>query len=304
MDAPAGLRYLAPVSDSRGRASRPSEPHGSAPRVSVIMPVFNAGQDLAQAVDSVAAQTFADRELVIVDDGSTDATTLRLLEQIAARPGVAVHRTPNGGPARARNAAIERARGSYILPLDADDWLAPEFLARTVPILDAEPAVGIVHTWIGLVGGHSGVWKTGAFSLEALLARCTVHVCSLYRRTVWDAVGGYDPRFVESWEDWDFWLGAAARGFEGRCVPEVLAYYRRTAHSRERKARAPGVGGSLMRRLVDKHHATFSAHLGDAMAGLYEEVAATSLALEKVYAHPLVRAALGVRRWLGGAPRA
>jgi glycosyltransferase involved in cell wall biosynthesis len=271
--------------------------------VSVIMPVFDAGQDLAQAVDSIAAQTYADRELVIVDDGSTDPVTLRLLDEVVRRPGVSVHRQANGGPSRARNAAILRARGAYVLPLDADDWLAPEYLARTVPVLEAEPDVGVVHTWIGLVGGHSGTWKTGEFSLEALLSRCTVHVCSLYRRAVWEAVGGYDPRFVESWEDWDFWLGAAERGVRGRCVPEVLAYYRRTARSRERKARAPGVGGRLMRQLVDKHHDAFAAHLGDAMAGLYEELAATSLALERVYAHPVMRVALGVRRVLGGARR-
>lgn len=267
------------------------------------MPVWNAGRDLAQAVDSVAAQTYGDRELVIVDDGSTDPTTLRLLDEIAARPGVSVQRTANGGPSRARNAAIVHSRGRYVLPLDADDYLAPTFLARTVPVLDAEPDVGVVHTWIGLVGGHHGTWKTGEFSLEALLARCTVHVCSLYRREVWDAVGGYDPRFVESWEDWDFWLGAAARGVRGRCVPEVLAYYRRTAGSRERRARAPGVGGKLMRQLVDKHHDVFAAHLGDAMAGLYEEVAATSLALERVYAHPLVRMALRLRGMLSGGTR-
>ena len=64
-----------------------------------------------------------------------------------------MHRTPNRGPAAARNLAIEHARGAYILPLDADDWLAPTFLERTVPLLDADPGVGVVHTWVGLVGG-------------------------------------------------------------------------------------------------------------------------------------------------------
>src|SRR5262245_28434263 len=112
------------------------------PRVSVIMPVFNAGRWLPQALASVEAQTFRDFELVIVDDGSTEDRTRRLLDVAARRPGITVHRTDNRGPSHARNLAIERARGPYILPLDADDYLAPTFLARTVPVLDAHPDLG------------------------------------------------------------------------------------------------------------------------------------------------------------------
>ena len=68
---------------------------------------------------------------------------------------------------------------------------------------------------VGLVGGHHGVWQTGGFTLVELLSRCTIHVSSLYRRELWADVGGYDPRFVESCEDWDLWLGAAKRGWTG-----------------------------------------------------------------------------------------
>src|SRR6185295_8327474 len=129
------------------------------------------------------------------------------------------------------------------------DYLAPAFLEKTVPILDAEPGVGVVYTWVGLVGGHWGTWRTGGFTVPELLARCTLHVTALYRRQLWADVGGYDARFVESCEDWDFWLGAAARGWQGRCVPEILAYYRRNLASREAGARGPGVSTRLMRML-------------------------------------------------------
>jgi GT2 family glycosyltransferase len=276
----------------------------TAPRVSIVVPVFNPGDYLAQALASIEAQTRRDFEVVIVDDGSTDARTAAILAEAAARPGTTVHRTPNQGPARARNLAVERSRGAYVLPLDADDWLAPEYLARTVPVLDAAPEVGIVHTWVGLTGEHHGVWRTGGFTLRELLARCTIHVTSLYRREVWEDVGGYDPRFVESCEDWDFWLGAAARGWQALCVPEVLAYYRRSPASRERSARAPGVSGRLMRSLVQKHRALYEAHLEDAMVGMYEEREAVCLSLERIYRHPAVRAFLGLRRLLGRAPAA
>ena len=162
----------------------------SAPRVSVVIPVFDAGDQLARALESVARQTYRDFEVVVVDDGSTDRRTLAILEAAAREPGVTVHRTPNGGPSRARNVGVERARGAYVLPLDADDYLAPAFLERTAPLLDADPALGVVYTWVGLVGGHHGVWRTGGFSVTDLLSRCTIHVTSLYRRKLWEEVGG------------------------------------------------------------------------------------------------------------------
>src|SRR5439155_6854416 len=159
-----GARARAAGRDGGGRVSEP--------RVSVVIPVFNAGDYLAQALDSVARQTYRDFETVVVDDGSTDRRTLAILEAAAREPGVTVHRTPNGGPSRARNVGVERARAAYLLPLDADDYLAPAFLAKTAPLLHARPALGVVYNWIGLVGGHHGVWRTGGFSLSDLLSRC------------------------------------------------------------------------------------------------------------------------------------
>ena len=275
---------------------------GHGPCVSVIMPVFNAGAYVTEALASVAAQTYRDYEVVIVDDGSTEERTLAALDRARGAPRTTVIRTENRGPAAARNHAIERARGAYILPLDADDYLAPAFLARTVPVLDGSPDVGVVYTWVGLVGSHHGIWRTGGFSLHELLSRCTIHVCSLYRRELWADVGGYDGRFVESCEDWDFWLGAAARGWTGRCVPEVLAYYRRTPASRELNARAPGVSARLMRSLVEKHRGLYEANLEEALAGMYERMSSAGIMLERIYDHPAVRALLRLRALVRRAP--
>jgi glycosyltransferase involved in cell wall biosynthesis len=265
------------------------------PLVSVVMPVFDTGEPLREALSSLDAQTFRDFETVIVDDGSTDSRTRAILEHAAARPRTTVHRTPNRGPARARNLAVEHAAGRYILPLDADDYLAPACLARTVAALEEEPATGVAYTWIGLVGAHHGVWRTGGFSLEELLAHCTLHPCSLYRREVWTDVGGYDPRFVESCEDWDFWIGAASRGWRGRCVPEVLVYYRRSESGRDRLARSPGVSGNLMRAIVRKHRADYAAHLEGTLASMYERFSDACLMVERAYNHPAVRVALRLR---------
>src|SRR5262249_41517058 len=189
----------------------------------------------------------------------------------------------------ARNLAIERARGAYILPLDADDYLAPAFLEKTVPLLDDDPELGVAYTWVGLVGGHHGIWRTGGFTVRELLVRCTLHVASLYRRELWRDVGGYDPRFVESSEAGGLGRGAAARGWRGRCVPELLVYYRRSATSRERHARQPAISARLMRALVEKHRTLYEANLEDALAGMYQERAEVCLPLEPTSALPPAR---------------
>jgi glycosyltransferase involved in cell wall biosynthesis len=268
------------------------------PRVSVITPVYNAGRHLLRAVASVEAQTYRDHEHVIVDDGSDDERTLALLDRVATRPGVTRYRTPRQGPAAARNFAIERARGVFILPLDADDYLAPAYLAETVPPLEADSSLGVVYTWIGFVGGHHGTWRTGGFGIPALLSYCSLHVTGLYRREVWRDVGGYDPRFVESCEDWDFWLGAAARGWRAQCVPKTLAYYRRTRTSRAVRATEREVSARLMQALVDKHRALYERHMDAALVGLYQEHTAMCAALERVYRQPLVAIGARLRRLL------
>ena len=95
------------------------------PKVSVIIPCYNQGACLEEAVDSVLAQTFQDFEILVVNDGSTDEATIRMLGKYE-RPKTRVIHTDNQGLAMARNNGIREARGAYILPLDADDKIGPD----------------------------------------------------------------------------------------------------------------------------------------------------------------------------------
>src|SRR3982751_4404826 len=128
-----------------------------APVVSVLVTCFNLGEYLEEAVDSVLAQTFTDFEILIVDDGSTDNATRLLLERFR-RPRTRVFRTSNQGLARARNFLLARARGRYVSHLDADDRFHPEFLEKTVAVLDAHPEVTFVSTHLRMFGDEQGVW--------------------------------------------------------------------------------------------------------------------------------------------------
>lgn len=104
------------------------------PRVSVIIPVFNAARTVEQAIASVRAQTFTDFEIVAVDDGSTDGS-IETLRRYG--PAIKILRQSNRGPSAARNLGIANSTGEYFAFLDADDWWKPEFLARLIAALDA-----------------------------------------------------------------------------------------------------------------------------------------------------------------------
>ena len=198
------------------------------PMVSVIIPCYNQAHYLTEAVESVVGQTFADWEIIVVNDGSPDDTHA-VFQQLAARwPRQNLHylEKPNGGLADARNAGLAVARGQYILPLDADDKLHPEMLAKTVALLQAHPEIAIAYTDLVHFGVVNRTVQAAEFDFAKLCQNNQLNYCSLYRREVWSAVGGYHSNMIWGYEDWDFWVGCGERGFKAKRIPEPLLLYR------------------------------------------------------------------------------
>lgn len=228
------------------------------PRVSIITPCYNQSRYLLEAVESVVAQHYRDWELIIVDDGSPDDTVLVAERIIARYPERAIRllRQSNTGLAGARNAGIVVAHGEIILPLDADDMLDPQMLARTVPIFDQYPEVGFVYTDVRLFGSETGVVRNRPFDAHRMRITCLLHAVSPFRRIAWEAAGGYRKMVVMGYEDWDFWMTLLALGWQGRHVPEALVRYRRTP-------------GSMLTN-VQQHDLEVRALIVDAHPTLYE----------------------------------
>ncbi|BDG07078.1 glycosyltransferase family 2 protein [Anaeromyxobacter paludicola] len=199
-----------------------------APAVSVVIPCYQQAQYLELAVMSVLGQTFADHEVIVVDDGSPDESAA-VARSLAARfPAcrISLLRQENAGLAEARNAGIRMARGRYVLPLDADDAIDATFLEKTVGALEANPDCSVAFVDVVRFGAESGIWKMGPWD-EDTLRRRNVAVCtSLFRREVWETLGGYNPNMVFGYEDYDFWVGCIERGMKAVHVPEPLFFYR------------------------------------------------------------------------------
>lgn len=244
------------------------------PRVSVIIPCYNLGQYLDEAVESVLSQTYQNFEILIVDDGSSDPATQALLSDYR-RPGTRVIWTPHSGLAAARNLGIANAAGEYLCALDADDRLEASYLAKTVAVLDHDPAVTFVSSWLRAFGDEAWEWKPERCDLQTLLSEDTVLTAALVRREAVLTVGGYDTAMpVQGDEDWDLWLTLVARGHRGVILREVLFAYRRRAGSMSTVCWYGSGHLPLTGYRLAKHSEMYRAHLVDVLLHQDTETAA------------------------------
>lgn len=206
------------------------------PRFSVTVPAFNAEATLAETVASVRAQTFPDWELVIVDDGSTDST-LRIAESLAAQDDrIRVIPQENRGSGGAYNTAVRNARADLLVMLSADDLLLPDHLAVFDAFVTGNPDAS-VFTCDGWYENESGQreqvrpharWiDPTACTLDELLQACFFGVGAVYRRAVFDTVGGFREDLYA--EDYLFWLLALSNGFRHGYIDRPLSVHRRNA---------------------------------------------------------------------------
>jgi glycosyltransferase involved in cell wall biosynthesis len=196
--------------------------------ITVVIPCFNHGTFLLEAVQGALGQDGGPPQVIVVDDGSTDEATSRALKALPA--GVELIRQENGGPASARNAGFQSADSELILMVDADDRLTPDALDTLRPALESHPEVGYCYGLVRLIGAWSGVPRFPGFDPYILLHRPISGAHGLVRRACWEDVGGFDPT-IDGFEDWDFCLGALEHGWRGLQVPQVTYEYRKHEQS-------------------------------------------------------------------------
>jgi len=206
--------------------------------VSVIIPAFNAAADIRQTLNSVLAQTYQAIEVIVVDDGSSDATAA-IVEEFVTRDGrFQLVRQRNAGVGAARNAAIRKARGKYVAPLDADDLWFPEKLEKQVDRMEqCGNETGLVYCWSKLINeagepvdvSHCNTLEGRlghVMVLQNLLGNASV---PLFRAAALEKTGVYLTRDeqagAQGCEDWDLYL-RTAEVFSISVVPEYLVAYR------------------------------------------------------------------------------
>ncbi len=179
---------------------------------SIIMPLYNHAEYVADAVRSVQAQSCEDWELVVVDDGSTDGSTEIIDDLAVGDKRITVTHQPNAGPAAARNAGLKRSRGRYLAYIDSDDVYLPDALARFAAHFAAHPQAKFIYGYRHRLNGDGSVTKlsgehqdrpTG--TAELFKRMYLSHLCVCYRRELIDRAGHYDEG-LRMCEDYELYL--------------------------------------------------------------------------------------------------
>lgn len=208
------------------------------PKVSVIIPCYNAMKFLPKTVNSVLEQTYQNFEIIIVNDGSTD----NIEQWVSTLEDQRVHLVSqvNQGQSAARNTGIKHSSGEYIAFLDSDDLWNPQKIEKQVYLLDANPQVGLVYSWVSLIDEWEQplgkVWETcEEGNVWSKLIEGNIIACGsvpMIRSSCIDVIGLFQ-KFSFACEDWDFWLRIAAH-YPFKVVKQILVYYRASSGSMSR----------------------------------------------------------------------
>lgn len=220
------------------------------PIISVIVPCYNYGLYLKEALDSILSSTILDYEIIIVNDGSTDQHTIEIFNQIH-HPKIRIINQANSGLVAARNNGITQARGKYICCIDADDTIEPTYLEKSIELLESRTDIGFVYSWVQLFGDDNKIWETEDFILPKLMQYNYIPVSAVFRKKHWKKVGGYNPNMKFGYEDWDFWLSISELGIRGYLIPETLFNHRK--HGRTMTNTAREKYKYLVRQLQENH---------------------------------------------------
>lgn len=260
---------------------------GHTPLVSVVIPVYNGEAFVAQAIESVLAQTWPNVELIVINDGSTDRSA-----EVIARYGdrLVLVEQANQGVAAARNAGMSRARGQFIALLDQDDWWRPEKLARQVPLMLSNPRVGLVHTAVDHYDQTRQQWAeplNPQARPELLVGRCFRQLLlenQIYNSTVLlraealRQVGLCDLSIQgNTVQDYDLWL-RIAQDWELAYVPEPLVVFRIHRHQGTwDRSFMLSEEARLLERVLAQQQLTEEPELRRRMARLYDQLGTVQL---------------------------
>lgn len=225
------------------------------PKVSVIVPCYNLGKYLPDALESVLHQTFPDWECIVINDGSVDETAAVAGRFCQQDRRFSLINQKNAGVSNARNIGIRHSHGVYILPLDADDVIAADYLEKAVGVLDSDDNADIVYgraMWFKESLASAKPLPLPDFTIERMLARNCIYVSALFRRVDYDKTLGYNPDMGGGYEDWDFWLDMIKNGAAHIVRLDSVVFYYRVRHGSRNDV--DNVQLTVLRKKLWEHH--------------------------------------------------
>jgi glycosyltransferase involved in cell wall biosynthesis len=241
----------------------------SSPEFSVIVTCYNDGAYIEEAVQSILLSTYRNFEIIIVDDCSTDTETINKLNSFAKSGYRVLMKEVNKGVSDSRNKGIVESKGKYLLTLDADDRIDPAYLEKSFLMLEA--GYDVVYCNYKRFGLSDAILNVPEFSFALLLAGNYIVNCSAFTKALWKTTGGFDTG-MSHYEDWEFWIHAAAKGGRFYHIDEVLFEYRAKAVSQNVKCADPDYRAEVVKYVCQKHLDSFQKNVAEIVPYLHKTI--------------------------------
>lgn len=233
------------------------------PLVSIITACYNDGKYISETINSIFNSEYHNIEHIIVDDGSNDQGTLKVLRQ---QKESRVFFNTRQGVIQARNYGVNVAQGEYILFLDADDLISPAYVMNCVEALEKSETIKAVTTNFRYFGDGKGEVKVPSYNIQLLIARNLFIITTMFRRRDFLRVGGFSENMASGLEDWDFWLKILGAGGEVLILSDVNFYYRIKKKGSSRNLSIADKRLRELRRTIwENHRHLYNRHFLDPM---------------------------------------
>lgn len=225
------------------------------PHVTIIIPVYNAESYIVETLSSAFAQTYKNFDVVCIDDCSLD-NSVAIIQEYRKTLGntqqlILIQLEKNSGPSVARNKGIEIAKGTYILPLDADDKIDPSYMEKAINCFIADPAVDVVYCKAATIGDDVSPYDFPPYNPKEMAVRNLVFATAFFRKSDWACYKGYNENMRTGLEDWDFWLNFTEDNKNFFQIAETLFFYRKHGESRSAAAQK---NYSELKKQIKKNH--------------------------------------------------
>lgn len=230
--------------------------------ISVVIPCYNQAEFLPETLDSLIAQDYGGWEGIIVNDGSLDNTEEVALAYLKKDHRLRYIKKENGGLSSARNCGVEHALGEFILPLDSDDIIKPEYLSKAIEAFEREPRLKLVYCLGYCFGVVAELWDLVYKDYSSLLLQNSIFCSAIYRKKDWLQIGGYDEGMKKGFEDWEFFIRLLDDDSLVYQIPTPLFYYRTKEVSMITATRAKDVRMALEDYIYMKHRDKYESHFG------------------------------------------
>ncbi len=226
-------------------------------KISIIISCYNDHEYIEKAVQSALDQTYENKEIIVVDDGSNQKTKA-VLKELEPKLDLLITQD-NQGVSAARNKGVEASTGEYILILDSDDFFEVTFCEKAIKVFLTDPDVKIVTCYSKWFDDRTHIiFKPEGGTIKDILIGNVAMGSSMYRKHDWQLVIGYDQSMHEGYEDWEFYLRLLKSGGKAEVIPEVLFNYRNKKNSRNKNANI--VKYDILEFIYNKHGNIYKEH--------------------------------------------